>query len=86
MSKRAIVVVDLQNEYLPAGKLALSGIEQALANAVRVIAATRSNGDPVIHVRHEFTDPDAPFFVPGTDGVQIHSTKKASRNWSSSVR
>jgi nicotinamidase-related amidase len=74
MSKRATVVVDLQNEYLPTGKLALSGIEQTLANAARVIADTRSNGDPVIHVRHEFTNPDASFFIPGTDGVQIHSS------------
>ena len=74
MSKRATVVVDLQNEYLPTGKLPLSGIEQALANAGRVIAATRSNGEPVVHVRHEFTDPDAPFFIPGTDGVRIHSS------------
>jgi hypothetical protein len=31
MSKRATVVVDLQNEYLPTRKLALCGIEQALA-------------------------------------------------------
>ena len=33
MSKRAIVVVDLQNEYLSTGKLPLVGIEPALANA-----------------------------------------------------
>jgi hypothetical protein len=33
MSKIASVVVDLQNEYLPTGKLALVGIEEALANA-----------------------------------------------------
>ncbi len=72
MSERAIIVVDLQNEYLPTGKLALAGIEQALANAARVIAAARAQGDLVIHVRHEFANPDAPFFVPGTEGVQIH--------------
>lgn len=72
MSKRAVVVVDLQNEYFPSGKLPLVGIEEAVANAVRVIAAARSNGDPVIHVRHEFPAADAPFFVPGTEGVQIH--------------
>lgn len=44
MSKCATVVVDFQNEYLPTGKLVLSRIEQALANAARVIDATRSNG------------------------------------------
>ena len=29
MSKRAVIVVDLQNDYFPTGKLPLAGIEQA---------------------------------------------------------
>ncbi len=72
MSKRAVVVVDLQNEYLPSGKLPLAGIGNALANAARVIAVARSRGDAVIHCRHEIPAPDAPFFVPGSDGAQIN--------------
>jgi nicotinamidase-related amidase len=72
MSKRAVLVVDLQNEYFPAGKLPLVGIDEAVANAARVIDGARTKGDPVIHVRHEFTAPDAPFFIPGTEGVRIH--------------
>lgn len=71
MSKRAIVVVDLQNDYWPSGKWPLVGIEEAAANASKVIEKARSKGDMVIHVRHEFLTPDAPFFVPGTDGVEI---------------
>lgn len=71
MSKRAVIVVDLQNEYLPTGKLALAGIEQAVSNAARVIAHARETGDGVIHVRHEFPDPNIPFFDPGTPGVEI---------------
>jgi nicotinamidase-related amidase len=71
MSKRAIVVVDLQNDYWPSGKWPLVGIEEAAANASKVIEKARSEGDMVIHVRHEFPNPDAPFFVPGTDGVEI---------------
>lgn len=70
MSKRAIIIVDLQNEYLPTGKLALVGIDQAVSNASRVIAAARAKGDLVINIRHEFAS-DAPFFVPGTEGVEI---------------
>jgi nicotinamidase-related amidase len=71
MSRRAIVVVDLQNDYLPSGKLPLVGIEEAAANAAKVIGAARSVGDVVIHVRHEFPSPEAPFFVSGTHGVEI---------------
>ena len=71
MSKRAVIVVDLQNEYLPTGKLPLVGIEDAAANAAQVIEAARSRGDTVIHVRHEAPSAEAPFFVPGSSGVEI---------------
>lgn len=74
MSKRAILVVDLQNEYLPSGKLPLVAIESALANAARVIAAARAKGELVVHVRHESASADAPYFVPGTAGVEIHAS------------
>lgn len=71
MKKRGLIVVDLQNEYLPTGKLPLSGIETAAANAARVIADAREKGIPVFHIRHEFVNGEAPVFVPGTDGVEI---------------
>ncbi len=71
MNKRATIVVDLQNEYLPTGKLPLVGIDAALVNAARVIAAARAKGELLIHIRHEGAQPDATFFVPGTAGVQI---------------
>src|SRR5215203_3089984 len=53
VSKRAIIVVDLQKDYLATGRFALVGIDDAAANAAQVIAAARSVGDKVIHVRHE---------------------------------
>ncbi|MBH1963972.1 MAG: cysteine hydrolase [Comamonadaceae bacterium] len=71
MNKRAIIVVDLQNEYLPTGKLPLVGIDAAVVNAARVIAAARAKSELLIHVRHEGAQPDAPFFTPDTAGVQI---------------
>lgn len=71
MNKQGLIVVDLQNEYLPTGKLPLSGIEAATANAARAIADARSRDIPVFHIRHEFANDEAPVFVPGTDGVEI---------------
>src|SRR5690606_14248199 len=71
MKKQGLIVVDLQNEYLPTGKLPLSGIEAATANAGRVIADARERDVPVFHIRHEFPSADAPVFVPGSDGVEI---------------
>jgi len=73
MSKHAVVVIDLQNEYLPTGKLPLSGIEAAVANAARIIANARDRGVPVIHVQHQSLSAEAPIFVPGSDGVEIQA-------------
>lgn len=73
MKKRGLIVVDLQNEYLPTGKLPLSGIEAASANAAKVIADARTKDMPVFHIRHEFANNEALVFVPGTDGVEIQA-------------
>lgn len=69
MSKTAVIVVDLQQEYLPTGKLPLHQLAPALDNAAAIIAQARRQGVSVIHVRHE--QPGAPFFVPGSAGVEI---------------
>ena len=71
MKNPGLIVVDLQNEYLPTGKLPLSGIETAAKNAAQVIADARKKGIPVFHIRHEFVNGEAPVFVPGSDGVEI---------------
>jgi len=72
MGKRALVLVDIQNDYFPGGKWTLHGIEAAADNAARLLAAARDAGDLVVHVRHEFASADAPFFTPGSDGARIH--------------
>jgi nicotinamidase-related amidase len=71
--KQALVVVDLQNEYLPTGKLPLTEIEGAVANAVRVIRQARETGIPVFHIRHEASNEEAPIFVKGSTGAKIQA-------------
>lgn len=72
MSKRAVVVIDIQNDYFPNGKYELVGIERAAANAAKVIGVARAKGDRVIHVQHIFPSPDAPFFTPDSEGAEIN--------------
>lgn len=72
MAKRALVVVDLQNDYFPGGRWTLSGIDAAADNAGRLLAAARAAGEPVVHIRHEFLSEEAPFFTPGSAGARIH--------------
>ncbi|KQB51836.1 Isochorismatase [Pseudomonas endophytica] len=67
-----LVVVDLQNEYLPSGKLPLTGIDAAVANAGQVISHARDTGIPVFHVRHE-SDENGPIFAKGSTGADIQA-------------
>lgn len=72
MSTNALIVVDIQNDYFQGGKWPLTNIDAAADNAARIISAAREQGDLVIHIRHETPSPDAPFFVPGSEGAQLH--------------
>ena len=72
MAKQALIVVDIQNDYFPQGKWPLVGADAAADNAVRVLKAFREAGDSVVHIRHEFTSKEAPFFTPGSEGAKLH--------------
>lgn len=72
MADTALLVIDVQNDYFPDGKFPLAGIEAAAAKVAELIAAARWNRIPVIHVRHEQPEADAPFFGKGTPGADIH--------------
>ncbi|WDY59743.1 cysteine hydrolase family protein [Pseudomonas sp. PSKL.D1] len=80
MSKHALIIIDIQNDYFPGGKWALEGADQAADNAARLLTAARARGDLVVHVRHEFESADAPFFTPGSAGAQIHAKVAPANN------
>jgi len=69
-----LILVDIQNEYFPGGRMELSGIEQAADNARDVLALFRDKGWPTFHVQHLATQADAPLFTPGTPSVELHET------------
>lgn len=72
MSKQALIVVDIQNEYFPGGKMLLEGVETAADNAAKVMEKARANGDVVVNIHHEQPDPESPVFTPGSDGIKFH--------------
>ncbi|CAF0936162.1 unnamed protein product [Rotaria sordida] len=71
-TERALLVVDIQNDYFPGGLWTLYGMDAAADNAARILAAARTSGDLIVYIRHEFTTNAAPFFKPGSTGAQIH--------------
>lgn len=74
MSKTALLIIDLQNDYFPGGRFPLVGTDAAAAKAGDLLTAARAAGAPVVHVRHEMAGEDAPFFERGTPGAEIHAS------------
>jgi nicotinamidase-related amidase len=70
----ALVIVDIQNDYFPGGKMLLEGSDEAGARAGRLLAAFRDRSLPVFHIQHVSTRPGATFFLPDTPGVAIHAS------------
>lgn len=69
---KALLIIDIQNDYFPGGRMELEGSEPASLRAGELLAAFRRRGLPVIHVQHVSTRPGATFFLPDTEGVAIH--------------
>ncbi|MED3563816.1 cysteine hydrolase family protein [Bacillus xiapuensis] len=72
MDKTALILVDIQNDYFPGGKMPLHETEKAAKNARAILDYFRENKLPLFHIQHIFKDTQAPFFAPDTEGVQIH--------------
>ncbi|MGB7415168.1 MAG: cysteine hydrolase family protein [Thermosynechococcaceae cyanobacterium] len=74
MSQTALLLIDIQNDYFSDGRYPLQRMEAASAQSAKLLAAFREQGLTVIHVRHEFTTDDAPFFSPNSKGANIHAS------------
>lgn len=73
MMKQALVIIDIQNDYFPGGRMPLNGPAAAAGRAAHVLQWQRERGQPVFHVQHVSTRAGATFFLPDTEGVQIHT-------------
>src|SRR3954462_1852587 len=59
MAEHALVIIDIQNDYFPGGKMELEGAEAAAGNAGRALEQFRSKRLPIFHVRYLSTRPGA---------------------------
>lgn len=67
---RALIVIDLQNEYFEGGKVPLFEADETEARIIAAIACARAAGDRVILIRHESLA-DQGIFVAGSSGTAI---------------
>lgn len=67
-----LIIVDIQNDYFPDGRMPLVGPVEASQQAARLLDCFRSARRPVIHIQHIAVRPGATFFLPGTLGADFH--------------
>lgn len=76
----ALLMLELQNDYFPNGRIPLEKSLEACSKAESVLLACREKKLPVIHVQHISTHPDATYFLPCTKGADFYSTVQPARN------
>ena len=70
--KTALILIDIQNDYFPGGKMELEGSIEASERAASLLSFFRNAHLPLVHIQHLATRPTATFFLPNTDGVKTH--------------
>jgi nicotinamidase-related amidase len=71
--KTALVIIDIQNDYLPAGKNELVNSVEASLKAKDLLEHFRQRNLTVVHIRHLSVRPGSTYFIPGTEGAEIHA-------------
>lgn len=68
----ALLLLEIQNDYFPNGRIPLERSLEASVKAQLVLRICREKKLPIIHVRHISTQPDACYFLPCTKGAEFY--------------
>lgn len=70
----ALLLLEIQNDYFPNGRIPLEKSVEAATKAHNVLNAYRDRKLPVIHVQHISTHPDATYLLPCTKGAEFYNS------------
>lgn len=77
---KALLIIDIQNDYFENGAMELVGAEQASEKAKLILEKFRNEKSPIIHIQHIAEGTGATFFLPDTKGAEIHNDLKPQKN------
>lgn len=77
---KALIIIDIQNDYFKGGNCELVNPMEASLKAKELLEYFRKNNLPVFHVQHINLRKGATYFLPNTKGVQIHENVKPFEN------
>ena len=72
--KTALLVIDIQKDYFPGGKMELVDPLEAAQKAYMLLQCFREHSGYHIHIQHIALKPDAAFFIKGDSGTDIHDS------------
>ena len=72
--KEALLLIYIQNDYFPGGKMELADMRKAAKKAAELLKIFRTLGKPIFFIKHLSKRPNATFFIPGTQGTDFHSS------------
>lgn len=78
--KTALLVIDIQNDYFPDGKNELVNSLEASLKAKDLLEHFRQRNLPVVHIRHLSVRPGSTYFIPDTEGAEIHANVQPLQN------
>jgi len=78
--KKALVLIDFQNDYFEGGKMEVVNSEKAALKAKNILKYFREKKLPIIHIQHISTREGATSFIPNTEGVKINKNVKPLAN------
>ena len=77
---KALIIIDIQNDYFQGGNCELVKPIEASLKAKELLEYFRENQMPVFHVQHINLRKGATYFLPNTKGVEIHENVKPLEN------
>lgn len=69
----ALLLIEIQNDYFPNGRIPLEKSFEASTKAQSLLSTYRDKKMPVIHIQHISTHPNAAYFLPCTKGSEFHA-------------
>ena len=71
----ALIIVDIQNDYFPEGKMPLVGPMEASQQAARLLDRFRATHRPIIHIQHIAVRPERDVLFAGHTGCGLPSER-----------
>jgi nicotinamidase-related amidase len=72
--KTALLLIDIQKDYFPGGKMELVKPLEAAQKANMLLQCFRDRKQKTVHIQHVSLKPDATVFIPGDSGTDIHDS------------